>query len=76
MADGRLPKPVISSACPAVVRLIRVRFPDLCDHVLNLNAPMEVSAMMAKRAASENGHPDRGNQGLLHHPVPGQGDGY
>ena len=53
MADGRLPKPVISSACPAVVRLIRVRFPDLCDHVLNLNAPMEVSAMMAKRAASE-----------------------
>lgn len=53
MADGGLPKPVISSACPAVVRLIRVRFPDLCDHVLNLNAPMEVSAMMAKRAASE-----------------------
>ena len=53
MADGRLPKPVISSACPAVVRLIRVRFPNLCDHVLNLNAPMEVSAMMAKRAASE-----------------------
>lgn len=53
MADGRLPKPVISSACPAVVRLIRVRFPDLCDNVLNLNAPMEVSAMMAKRAASE-----------------------
>ena len=53
MADGRLPKPVISSAFPAVVRLIRVRFPDLCDHVLNLNAPMEVSAMMAKRAASE-----------------------
>ena len=53
MADGRLPKPVISSACPEVVRLIRVRFPDLCDHVLNLNAPMEVSAMMAKRAASE-----------------------
>ena len=44
---------MISSACPAVVRLIRVRFPDLCDHVLNLNAPMEVSAMMAKRAASE-----------------------
>ena len=53
MADGRLPKPVISSACPAVVRLIRDRCPDLCAHVLNLHAPMEVSAMMAKRAASE-----------------------
>ena len=53
MADGRLPKPVISSACPAVVRLIRVRFPDLCAHVLTLHAPMEDSAMMAKWAAGE-----------------------
>jgi Na+-translocating ferredoxin:NAD+ oxidoreductase RNF subunit RnfB len=50
---GRLKKPVISSACPAVVRLIRVRFPDLCGHVLQLNAPMETAAMMAKREASE-----------------------
>ena len=29
MRAGTLPKPIISSACPAVVRLIRVRFPDL-----------------------------------------------
>ena len=33
--------PVISSACPAVVRLIRVRFPNLIPNVLDLNAPME-----------------------------------
>ena len=44
-----LPRPVISSACPAVVRLIRVRFPDLCDHVLPLKSPMETAAGMAKR---------------------------
>ena len=25
-----IPRPIISSACPAVVRLIRVRFPDRC----------------------------------------------
>lgn len=51
--DGRLCKPVISSACPAVVRLIRVRFPDLCEHVLPLKAPMEVAAMLARQEAME-----------------------
>ncbi len=48
-----LPKPVISSACPAVVRLIRVRFPDLCSHVLPLYSPMEMSAYIAKHNAAE-----------------------
>lgn len=53
MNDGKLKKPVISSACPAVVRLIRVRFPDLCDHVLPLKSPMEVAAMLARKQAME-----------------------
>lgn len=51
LADGSVKKPVISSACPAVVRLIRVRFPDLCEHVLPLKAPMEVAAMLAREEA-------------------------
>ena len=51
MQEGRLQKPVISSACPAVVRLIRVRFPDLCSHVLELNSPMETAARIARREA-------------------------
>ena len=51
MNEGRLKKPVISSACPAVVRLIRVRFPDLCEHVLPLKSPMEVAAMLAREEA-------------------------
>ncbi|MDR1563964.1 MAG: 4Fe-4S binding protein, partial [Oscillospiraceae bacterium] len=33
MTQKDVPRPVISSACPAVLRLIRVRFPDLCSHV-------------------------------------------
>lgn len=49
--DGTLKKPVISSACPAVVRLIQVRFPDLCDHVLPLQSPMEVAAALARQRA-------------------------
>lgn len=50
---GHLSKPLISSACPVVVRLIRVRFPDLCSHVLSLNAPMETAACLAKEEASQ-----------------------
>ena len=53
MDSGKLQRPVISSACPAVVRLIRVRFPDLCDHVLPLLAPMETAATIAKKQAME-----------------------
>ena len=53
MRAGTLPKPIISSACPAVVRLIRVRFPDLCDHVLPEKPPMEVAARLARQKAAE-----------------------
>lgn len=53
MKEGKLPKPVISSACPAVTRLIRVRFPGLIDHILPLHAPIEVAARLAKKEAAE-----------------------
>ena len=50
-------KPAISSACPAVVRLISLRFPSLSDHVIHMLPPMEVAAKLAKqRALSE--HPE------------------
>ena len=41
--------PIISSACPAIVRLIRVRFPDLIPHIIDVRQPMEVAAMIARR---------------------------
>ncbi|MBE6828388.1 MAG: 4Fe-4S dicluster domain-containing protein [Ruminococcaceae bacterium] len=51
LKGDRIPRPVISSACPAVVRLIRVRFPNLIGHVLDLNAPMEEAARIAREKA-------------------------
>ena len=48
-----IPKPVISSACPAVCRLIRVCFPNLIPHVLPLNSPMEEAARLAREEAME-----------------------
>ena len=46
-------RPVISSACPAIVRLIRVRFPNLIPNVLDLNAPLEEAARLARERAVE-----------------------
>jgi len=48
-----VPKPVISSACPVVTRLIAMRFPFLCENVLPLLPPMEVAAKMAREKALE-----------------------
>lgn len=44
-------RPFISSACPSVVRLISVRFPNLIEHILPVNAPVDVAAIEARKAA-------------------------
>lgn len=51
LETGELKRPVISSACPAVLRLIRIRFPHLLKNVLPLSAPMEVAARLAREKA-------------------------
>ncbi len=52
LADKSIKKPLISSACPAVVRLIQVRFPNLIDQLVKLESPMEVAAKIAKKKAA------------------------
>lgn len=44
--------PLISSSCPAVVRLLRNRFPDLLDQVIPLKSPMEIAARLARKRFS------------------------
>ena len=53
-----IPRPVISSACPAIVRLIQVRFPDLIEHIVDVRQPMEVAAMIAKREFARKNNVD------------------
>ena len=50
-------KPVISTACPAVARLISLRFPSLEDNVLRLLPPMELAAKLAREEA-QAAHPE------------------
>lgn len=57
--EEKLNTPIISSACPAVVRLIKIRFPDLCDNVMPILAPMEIAARLArKEVKNQTGLPD------------------
>lgn len=45
--------PIISTACPSVVRLIRVRFPNLLEHLLPIKSPMDVAAKAARTLAMQ-----------------------
>ena len=47
------PRPLLSSACPAVVRLTQVRFPSLVDQIIPLHTPMDAAAVLARRAAHD-----------------------
>lgn len=46
-------KPVISSACPAVIRLIQIRFPGLVGHIAPFLPPVEIAAKLARKQASK-----------------------
>jgi Fe-S-cluster-containing hydrogenase component 2 len=46
------PRPLISSHCPSTVRLIQVKYPDLVDSVVPLDAPREVTAREARHSAA------------------------
>lgn len=45
--------PLISTACPSIVRLIRVRFPNLLEHLLPVQAPVDLAAELARNRAME-----------------------
>ncbi len=50
-------KPVISSACPVVMRLISLRYPTLREHIMPMLPPMEIAARMAREKAKRE-HPE------------------
>ena len=49
--------PFISTSCPAVIRLIRVKFPTLIPRLLPIKPPVEIAAEIArKRAVKKTGY--------------------
>ncbi len=50
-------KPVISSACPAITRIISMNYPFLCENVIPLLPPVEIAARIARNKAMAE-HPE------------------
>ncbi len=50
-STGELEMPVISSACPVIIRLIAAKFPNLINNVIPLQAPVDVAAKLARENA-------------------------
>ena len=50
-------EPLISSFCPAIVRLIQIRFPSLVDNIIPVKAPLDISAMYAIKTLTDSGIP-------------------
>lgn len=57
LKNKNLQKPVISSACPVVVRLICLRYPSLADNIMPMLPPMEIAATLAREKAMKE-HPE------------------
>ena len=51
--SGELTAPIISSACPAVVKLITTKYPSLIDNIIPLISPMNLAAKLARIIAEE-----------------------
>jgi iron only hydrogenase large subunit-like protein len=53
LEKGHYPKPLISVYCPAVIRLIQIRYPTLIDHISRLESPSEIAARIARKKIHE-----------------------
>ncbi|MDY6801558.1 MAG: [Fe-Fe] hydrogenase large subunit C-terminal domain-containing protein [Bacteroidota bacterium] len=48
-------KPLISSFCPAVIRLIQVKFPALVENIISLHPPLDIAALYYKKKLMDQG---------------------
>jgi Na+-translocating ferredoxin:NAD+ oxidoreductase RNF subunit RnfB len=47
------PRPLLSPFCPVIVRLVQIRYPNLLDHLIPIDSPMEIAAREAKRRVTK-----------------------
>jgi iron only hydrogenase large subunit-like protein len=48
-------KPLISSFCPAIIRLIQVKFPALTDNIVLLKPPLDITALYCRKELTDKG---------------------
>ncbi len=50
-------KPVISSACPTITRMISMNYPYLCENIMPILPPVDIAAYLAREKAKQE-HPE------------------
>lgn len=59
MKEGLIKRPIISTACPAVVELIMMKYHDLAEQLLFTLAPVDAAAKLARERAVAKGIPEK-----------------
>ena len=54
----KLNKPLISTYCPVITRLIQIKYPALIDNIIKLEAPMEIAARHVRKRLIQEGYDD------------------
>lgn len=55
LAEDREEKPLISTFCPAIVRLVQVKFPALVHHLMLLKPPLDAAAIWFRHHLEQQG---------------------
>ena len=64
--DNKMIRPIISSMCPVVVRLIQRVFPSLCKNILPLEPPREIAAKNLRAEVSQQYNINSEEVGIIH----------
>ena len=57
IVNGEREKPIISSFCPAVVRLIQVKYPSLVPNILPVRTPLDLTTLYIRKRLTDQGIP-------------------
>ncbi len=60
------PRPLISVTCPSVVRLIKMKYPNLCHLITRIDAPREIAAKMYREQKGSRHHLAPEEIGVFH----------
>jgi iron only hydrogenase large subunit-like protein len=64
--ENKLKEPIISSACPVVVRLIQRLFPGLCNQIIPIEPPREIAAKNLREEISRKDNIPKEEIGIFH----------
>jgi len=71
LADYNGPRPLISSMCPVVVRLIQVSYPEMVKQIIPIQPPREIAGReLKKRISVEKGIPESDIGAIYISPCP------